>query len=150
MNKLPRGIVNKNPGNIRKSKDEWVGEIDGNDESFKTFQEMGYGIRALLVIFLRYQQKYHLKTIRGLINRYAPPNENETNTYVTNVAAILGIDPDKEIDLLTQPWILEKLARAVIIQENGKDATKTISDEDIQTGVKMALNKFGIRGSDDS
>ncbi|MFQ8805872.1 MAG: hypothetical protein ACLR8Y_13240 [Alistipes indistinctus] len=37
-----RGIRNNNPGNIRKDKSSWRGEVAGPDKSFKTFGTMAW------------------------------------------------------------------------------------------------------------
>ena len=42
-----RGIRNNNPGNIRKDGSVWRGEVAGPDKSFKTFETMAWGIRAI-------------------------------------------------------------------------------------------------------
>ena len=52
MTKLPRGLRNNNPGNIRNSqRTDWQGEVDEsakNDNSFEEFETIAYGYRALI------------------------------------------------------------------------------------------------------
>ena len=38
-------------------------------------------------------------TIRQYIERWAPPNENNTEAYVTHVASRLACDPDDQIEI---------------------------------------------------
>lgn len=88
----PRGIRNNNPGNIRWGAD-WQGlKKDGKlqDPSFCVFKSPVWGIRALAKLLKNYQRLYGLNTPRKIINRYAPPNENQTQAYIQSVAHQLG------------------------------------------------------------
>ena len=58
-----------------------------------------------------------------IINKWAPPNENLTATYIENVSRLTGIPPDEPIGIPSdQPerWIAVGLAMA--IQECGTDS----------------------------
>jgi hypothetical protein len=129
----PRGIRNHNPGNIRHSKTIWMGQADDQpDQEFVTFESPIYGIRALYKILKTYQSKHGLKTVAQIINRWAPPNENDTAAYVKAVAAACSVVPKQEIDL---PKIAEKLVAAIIKHENGQ---QPYSAADIQRAIEMA------------
>ncbi|KNA27989.1 structural protein [Pantoea ananatis] len=115
-----RGIRNNNPGNIRWG-DEWRGlvpEAQRTDKSFCQFKAPEFGIRAMIIILRNYQSKYGLKTITGIIKRWAPPNENDTQAYIRSVAQATGTDADKPIDL-TDSRKLFPLLQAIIKHENG-------------------------------
>ncbi len=115
-----RGIRNNNPGNIRWG-DEWKGlvpEGQRTDKSFCQFKAPEFGIRAMIIILRNYQSKYVLKTITGIIKRWAPPNENDTQAYIRSVAQATGTDADKPIDL-TDSRKLFPLLQAIIKHENG-------------------------------
>jgi hypothetical protein len=71
---IPRGLYNNNPGNIRKSPTKWLGEVDGTDDAFETFQSPELGIRAIVRILLTYQRRHGLDTIEEMIGRWAPPH----------------------------------------------------------------------------
>ena len=114
----PRGIRNNNPGNIRKSDIKWKGEVIGTDSAFETFVSMPYGYRALIKLLQNYQKNHRLKTIRQLINRWAPPSENKTDAYVSTVSKRTGIDPDVSIDMKDRETAL-RIASAVSYVENG-------------------------------
>ena len=45
---------------------------------------MRFGISAIAKILYYYQSHYNLDTLAQFINKYAPPNENNTTLYVTN------------------------------------------------------------------
>lgn len=118
---LTRGERNNNPGNIVKSDIFWQGEITGADGRFETFQKPEYGIRAIARVVKNYAAKYGLNTVRGIINRYAPPVENNTNAYVAAVANELGVSPDTPLNLSDFNTLLA-LVTAIIRHENGRVA----------------------------
>ena len=85
---MSRGLRNNNPGNIRRSKVKYQGEVSpSRDPEFKEFETMAYGYRAMFVLLDTYRSRYGLTTIRQMLNRYAPPKENFTEGYVRFVAA---------------------------------------------------------------
>ena len=92
---LPRGLRNRNPGNLEPG--GWQGEI-GNDGRFAIFDEMENGIRAICKQLIVYQQKYGIYTVRGAISRWAPSNENDTEAYIAGVCAVLECKPDDRFD----------------------------------------------------
>lgn len=66
--KLPRGLRNNNPGNIRINSDLFQGEVrPSKDKSFKQFETMAYGYRAVFRILSNYYRNYKLDTIRKMI-----------------------------------------------------------------------------------
>ncbi|MBQ6039078.1 MAG: hypothetical protein IJL37_10515 [Bacteroidaceae bacterium] len=92
MNKIPRGIRNRNPLNIRRTGDKWQGmEWQQDDPSFIQFEHMRWGYRAAWILMLRYWQHFNKKmqplTLSKLIYRWAPPNDgNDTEAYIKFVA----------------------------------------------------------------
>jgi hypothetical protein len=122
---LPRGIRNNNPLNIRRSKDQWKGLAEAQtDRAFVQFKSLEWGWRAAFYLLTRtYYHKYRLYTIRTIIRKWAPSNENDTNAYIANVSKLTGIDPDEPIGIPTESptrWIAIGLAMA--IQENGVES----------------------------
>lgn len=118
--RLPRGIRNKNPGNIEISaKFTWQGEVrPGTDKRFCTFQDPIYGLRAMMKLLINYNQKHHILTLRDAIARYAPSNENNTKAYVKAVAKAADINPDAEYDF-TRIDFLVPVTKAMVVHENG-------------------------------
>lgn len=117
----PRGIRNRNPGNIRISSAPWLGKIpedQNTDGTFEQFTEDKYGIRALSIILRNYHKIHGLQTLREYISRWAPPGENDTSSYLTVVCAALNIDPDVHFDV-ADPILLSGLVGAIIEHENG-------------------------------
>lgn len=117
---LPRGIRNNNPGNIRRSAIPWEGKIAGSDAEFETFATPEHGVRALERNLSTYQSKYGLDTPREIINRWAPPTENDTSSYVNAVATALGVGPDDPINV-QDPATMQRLRDAIIQHENGQN-----------------------------
>lgn len=119
---LPRGIRNNNPLNIRHSRDPWRGlAARQTDRSFCQFTSLDYGWRAAFYLLTRtYYHKHRLYTIRDIVSRWAPANENDTQAYIDNVSRLTGIDPDEAIGIPSERpsrWLMVGLAMA--IQENG-------------------------------
>lgn len=117
----PRGLRNRNPGNIRyvegiTSKYEGC---TGSDGAFCIFDTDRHGIRALCRLLLVYQTKHGLNTVRGCIDRWAPPSENDTAAYIDAVSRALNVAPDDEIDLHLD-FVLAGFASAIIRHENGQ------------------------------
>lgn len=133
MNQRPRGIRNNNPGNIRHGAN-WHGlNPDGRkiDPAFCVFTDSIYGIRALAKVLVNYKKIHGLNTVRQIISRYAPPNENQTTAYIQSVAKQLGVYPDTIIDI-EERGVLTVFIKAVIRMENG---IQPYSDEIIQRGI---------------
>lgn len=122
---MSRGFRNNNPGNIdHNPANKWQGQLphDSNiEQRFCRFESAEYGIRALFKLLRNYQTnpKLQLHTIREIINRYAPPNENETERYIRFVAEKLGVSADATISTQDKK-ILFALAEGVIQMENGQ------------------------------
>lgn len=116
---IPRGLRNNNPGNIRKSDTPWRGKIAGDDAEFETFDTPQHGIRAMAKLLLSYQDKHGLNTAAGIVNRWAPPVENDTGAYVNAVARAMGVGAVQTIDL-HGPVTLAAMVTAMIGHENGQ------------------------------
>jgi len=133
-------ITNNNPGNIRTSPTNWNGEVTEPGEEFERFSDMHMGIRASARILITYGKKYGIDTINKIIDRYAPPEDNNPNNanYTRHVSNGSGFGVDEKIDL-TDPEVLMKLMRPIFQFENGHKGAAKISDADIEKGVKMAF-----------
>lgn len=98
MAKIARGERNNNPGNIRHGS-KWQGlSVEQTDKDFCQFISPEYGIRAIYKLLQTYQKKYGLNTIKTIINRYAPPNENNTIDYINRASKEIGIGIDTPIN----------------------------------------------------
>jgi hypothetical protein len=136
--KLTRGERNNNPGNIERGS-PWLGlsPDQSGDSRFAVFEEPIYGIRALAKLLLNYQRIHGLQTVEQIINRYAPPSENVTQSYVQSVANRLGVSPRERLNL-SDPNTLMALTSAIIHHENGR---VIYPREIIAQGVYLALGQ---------
>jgi hypothetical protein len=122
-----RGIRNNNPGNLRHGP-KWQGLAQFQpDRDFSLFVDMEHGIRALLINLRTYVQTHNLQTVRQIISRWAPANENNTDAYVLAVAESLGVGPDQKI--VGDFGQLLGIAKAIAHHENGKDADLITKDQ---------------------
>ena len=142
--KLPRGLRNNNPLNIRLSSDRWQGQRPPStspegEKLFCQFYTMAYGWRAAFRLLCHtYYGKYKLRTIRAIITRWAPPKENDTEVYIRRVTDRIGIGPDRELgDPATHPtqWMMIGIAMAIV--ENG---TTNLDYLSMLKGWEMANN----------
>ena len=126
---LPRGVRNNNPGNLERTSERWIGMSadQSADPRFMVFDTPEYGIRALMRLLINYQERHSLNTVRGIINRWAPPVGRDqdgksytqnTSGYVHHVSRQTGFDPDEPLDVLDRATC-EKLARAIVRHESG-------------------------------
>ena len=130
---MSRGLRNNNPGNIRRSKVRYKGEVrPSSDPEFKEFSSMAYGYRAMFVLLDTYRSRYGLTTIRQMLNRYAPPTENFTNGYVRFVADYSGVMPDEQIDTRAEMDMIP-IVSAMSKIENGVAAKRA----DVEAGWRL-------------
>jgi hypothetical protein len=123
----PRGIRNFNPGNIRHARGvRWQGQAEVQaDTAFVQFNGPRWGIRALARVLITYQDKRRagdgsqIDTVREIIERWAPPNENDTKAYVATVSRVLGIGPDDAVVDVYNFETMRDLVVAIIRHENG-------------------------------
>jgi hypothetical protein len=62
--------------------------------------------------------KQGVNTVAGVISKWAPPNENDTQAYIKDVSQRLGIPANQKIDL-TNPLQRQALSTAIALHENG-------------------------------
>lgn len=142
----PRGIRNHNPGNIEyKPNTQWQG-LDAakpSDGRFCRFKDPVYGIRAIAVTLITYQDKRRaadgsrIDTVREIIDRWAPPNENNTNAYVASVRKRLGLNGAEaagEVDVHRFDDCMG-LVKAIIQHENGQ---QPYTDAQVEKALRLA------------
>ncbi|MDO1494348.1 structural protein P5 [Pseudomonas putida] len=144
----PRGVRNRNPGNIDYNpRNAWQGQL-GLEEGvakprFARFDHPENGIRALGKLLINYRGKDGMPGVGGkgidtvleTINRWAPSNENDTQAYAGVVAKRLGVRTTDPINI-KDPATLRGMVLSIIIHENGGNPyPQAIIDE----GVRRAL-----------
>lgn len=128
--KIPRGIRNNNPLNIRKG-NNWKGERKvQTDKSFEQFVSMEYGIRAGFKLISNYISGFNGRTakfndLEKLIARWAPPSENATLRYIDTVSARTGIHRREVLDFKDKKRICD-IVSAMIWVECGTEMEREI------------------------
>ena len=144
--KTPRGIRNNNPLNIRHSADQWQGACEEQkDKSFVQFKSMAYGYRAAWKTLQSYYNRFCMKsqpfTVRNIIGRWAPPKENDTESYIRSVLSLSGIGgkenllPPENVDCY---YRLSRLLEAMTCMECGIRMNQ-VDSEAIFQGYKLAF-----------
>jgi hypothetical protein len=108
----PSGTNQFNVGNLRP-----VGQSTGFQQP-ASYEE---GIKSLDENLKVYGTKHKINTLRGVISRYAPSSENDTEAYIKYVAQKTGLDPNQEIDL-TNPAVRHVISGPMILMEKGNKA----------------------------
>lgn len=134
------GFRNNNPGNLRKR---------GAKKGFRTFDTLEEGFEAMKSdlrakingrsdAMKRYYKENNIDsrdaTLVDLISVYAPPSENDTDSYIDSVATQLGVRRDISLSDLD----LNDLALAMIKVES-PDSYKELT----KTGQQNVSNNFG-------
>lgn len=102
------GRAINNPGNLR---------VPGSPNKFQQFATPAEGLRAMSRQLQLYQSRDHLDTIRGIVSKYAPPEENDTEAYIADVAKRTGFSENKKLNL-SDPNTMSELISAMTRHEN--------------------------------
>jgi len=117
--RTPKGIRNNNPLNIRGNDNfKWQGEIDRDFDGFVIFDTPENGFRAAGRVLRTYRDKHNLRTIYDIVNRWAPPNENDTTAYINSMVQKTGIGANTELEDVEQ---YAALVAAMTHHENGQN-----------------------------
>lgn len=123
----PRGIRNNNPLNLRVG-NNWKGEVEvSSDPTFEQFTEMKWGVRAAFVVLRNYIIRHKCNTIRDIVSRWAPSNENDTERYIRQVAYLSRIEEDEKI--IWDYFDLKRLFDAMCFVENGMYIDDSVVEE---------------------
>lgn len=119
-----RGIRNRNPGNIELSPVAWVGQIPGVDGRFCTFEHAIFGLRAIGKVLLVYHHRRiardgsAIDTVGEIVDRWAPPSENDTAAYAAHIRDLLDVETGQIIDP-DDIEVLQKLVAGIVHHECG-------------------------------
>lgn len=110
-----RGLRNKNPGNIRNNPAfTWNGQVGVDEAGFVIFDTFENGVRAMGRVLDSYKRR-GLVTVPQIISAWAPPSENDTESYISAVMDRIEIFPSEPIE----DWRRHELVAAIIHHENG-------------------------------
>lgn len=118
---IPRGIRNNNFGNIEDGEfaQSQPGYL-GSDGRFARFEKPEHGMAAIDNLLQGYSRK-GLNSVGSIINRWAPPGENNTGSYAGTVAKNMGVGVDDQLDM-SDPSVRQKIAGHIANYENGPTA----------------------------
>ena len=147
---MTRGIRNNNPGNIEIGA-PWQGLMKPEkmtveqraEVRFCVFESPAYGIRAIARTLITYQDKRkapdgsRIDTVKEIVERWAPPVENNSGAYAAHVRKVLNVQPGDEINVHDYET-MKGLVVGIILHENG---VQPYTDAQIDLGLSMA----GIR-----
>jgi hypothetical protein len=106
------------------------------DGPFVIFPDTTWGLRALAKDLINNINEGY-DTISSLIAKFAPPSENDTDSYIAAVSADTTIDQDDQLG--TDQDTITSLMRAIVNHELGDaDSQQYVPDADIATGYAMA------------
>ena len=125
----PRGIRNCNPLNIRISSEKWQGlRQRQTDKSFFQFESMAYGYRAAIKTMQTYIKNSYdtdkdgkANELEDIIKRWAPEKENQTESYISTVCKISGVNRKEVIGKNDKAKIIAIIG-AMSFVENGVKA----------------------------
>lgn len=103
-------IRNNNPLNVKTVKGRpWFGQVAVDRHGHAVFDTPEHGIRAGANVLLNYYAVHGLDTLEGILSRFCTGNRAE---YATFLSKRLGIQPDKQFDVLARlPELLHAMAR---------------------------------------
>lgn len=117
--RIPRGIRNNNPLNIRVG-NTWLGEVEyPTDNEFEQFIHVRFGLRAGFILLKRYINRYKLNTIEKIISRWAPRNENNTRSYINHVTKRMNVAQNTPL-IFEDRGIMCALVYEMVYEENGQ------------------------------
>ena len=143
-----RGFLNNNATNMDRSPGEpWQGEIrDTNDKRLTGFQiheliagrfcvfvSPEWGIRAAAKNLLAYQRN-GWNTINKAIDKWAPPNENDTGAYKARVAKSIGRGLDDVLDFNDYATAYAMLDAIIRVECGGMP----YQGKEIEDGLRLA------------
>ena len=77
----------------------------------------------MFVLLDTYRKRYGLNTLREMIMRYAPHEENHTALYISAVSDMTGIRPDEVLDTRDRK-VMVPIVAAMSRVENGRVANR--------------------------
>ncbi|MEB7891892.1 hypothetical protein NGK36_21775 [Hafnia alvei] len=136
-----RNFRNNNFGNLAYVGQKGARLEDANakgEQRFAKFDTPEEGMRALASQITSYSNgtskaaNYQkLNTVESIISKYAPPNENNTKSYIANLSKSLGVSSTDQLDL-TNPQVMTKMIRGISTIEGGNPQ---VTDKFIESSI---------------
>jgi hypothetical protein len=124
MNAGPtRGEILNNPGFLtRSARFAWYGQVGSEDPRYVAFDKPENGIRAIARLLQGYQRRSGLRSLRAIVNRFAPGHRKGAEQYVEFVAEVLGLEPEAALDLEDERTMVALVAAIVQCENDGRCA----------------------------
>lgn len=136
-------IGRNNPLNIRTSTAfTWNGQT-GSHKGFCDFEDVVMCRRAGLYLLLRSYRRAGVKTVGGIITRWAPSCENNTGAYITYVCNRTGLQPNST--LYFDKDYAEVLAAMEIFEQGIPTSKRAEYYETTAKSYVYLIEKFNIK-----
>ncbi len=122
-------VRNANPLNIRTGKTPWHGQT-GAHEGFVVFENPQWGFRAAAKILTSYLAR-GFNTVEQIVDRWAPPTENNDAAYLADVVKHSNLQPGQTV--FKEDYF--DLIKAMAIHESG---AWDFIDADLTAGLAIA------------
>lgn len=141
----PLGVRCNNPLNLRPDgRSKWQGldspstlSVPGQG-SYLRFKAPAWGWRAAALNLIAYQDRYGLRTIRGIVERWAPAaDKNDPLAYARTVARLTNRGLDTDLDLHRYEH-LKPLMEAMATVELGAPGAAWFPAESLEEGLRRA------------
>jgi hypothetical protein len=76
-----------------------------------------------------YQSAHGINTLAGIINRWAPPQENDTASYIADVAKQTGFGAQQQLDLSDRKTVAPLISAMIKHEGNGAGYSKDMVDQ---------------------
>lgn len=161
------GLKNNNYLNLKNGASPWLdanGNSAGTDgKGHAVFKDPAYGVRAGILLLRTYFRKHNLRTIAGILARWAPASDtigslpgappNSPKEYSEFVSGRMGIGPNEQLKLFDEEGDIEELGQlkdlffAMAAFEIGKVNGKLfkVPEKDFAAGVELI--EPGIKAS---
>jgi hypothetical protein len=142
----PAGFLRNNPGNIRRTdpREPWQGRTPDylcTQTAYEEFTNPIWGVRAIAVTLITYQDKYNVRTIASIVPRYAPEKDNNpTDEYIYNLKLWTGFEAKRILNAHDFNDLFP-MVKGIIRQEIGNGPEENglwISDAIIIEGLRRA------------
>ncbi len=141
----PSGFDN-NLMNIRASNAPFA-DKGAPQNGFETFATPQAGANATVDNFKAYVQQNPTITVAQAIAKWAPPNENNTNGYISRVSETSGINPATPLaQVMQNPVDMARLMEAAIPVEKGKIPAGVTPDVLVNAGNRAAPQMAQAQG----
>ena len=149
MNKIPIGLNNNNPANVKVLSDGklWAGQIGEDSQGHAIFIHPYFGLRAAATVLRNYQILYGIDTIYKIIMRFVEPHYDSKGNdlrlkYIRFISDRLGIGYNAKIDISK---MIPQLLEAMVNYELGVQPFPKITY--VLLGVGADLNLCGWQNS---